>query len=715
VNHRDMKTAAAILLLLSGAIGPQAPAQTAQPATAVQTPSPSNEGGTAKTATPASSSVLPASPEPIVVKYTEPLFLRSTGVDYSKPAKYFPNPLAPYSERHIDAPRLSNTPHLDDLLQDGKIQLSLSDAVTLALENNFDIAIARYNLDIADTDLLRARAGSTLRGVSTGLVTNTLGGTTSTITTGGGPGGTSTGSGGSGAGASGLVLSTNGAGPTPLNLDPALTGALEWQRAKTPESTPLLTGTNALESNTDSYNFGYTQGFITGTTLTATFNNSRATSNGKYTDYSPLLSSFMQVQVQQNLLQGFGWGINGRFIIQAKNDRRITDSAFRQQVLYTINQVENIYWALVSAYEDVQSKQRSLEQSKQLASDNRKQLQIGTLAPLDVVNADSSVASDQQALIASQTNLEYQQLVMKQAIARNLEDPTLANAPVIPTDRVSLMPVAEESIPVEDLVQQAFANNPSVEQSVLTIKNDEITLKAVKNGLLPTVNAYGFYSANSIGGAQSPALDCATTLTGFTACPANTVPNIPYNTTFGHLFNGSGPDKGVGLNMNIPIRNRQAQADQIRSQIEYRQAQMRLQQIYTQIRIQVINGRFALTNDRAQVEAALAAQQYASQSLDAELKKLHLGASTTANVLQMQRNLAISDDNVLSAQAAYAKDRAALYEVVADTLDHYGVSLIDATTGTVTKAPMIPGLAKPEPPKPAAPLTPAQPAPTPIN
>jgi outer membrane protein len=690
LNYRDMKSATArdvtatvaIALLLAGTMRPGM-AQTADAGS-----------GSSATSGTTNTTALPMIPEPV---YTQPLFLRSTPRDFSKPANYWKNPIAPYTARTVEAPRLGNTPRLDQLLQNGKIYLSLSDAVTLALENNFDIAIARYNLDIADADLLRARAGATLRGVSTGLVTNTLGGTSSTITTGGGPGGTSTGSGGSGSGASGLVLSTNGAGPTPELLDPALTGAIELQRAATPEATPLISGGKTLKQNTDAYNFGYTQGFVTGTSMAVTYNNSRITSNNINSIFSPVLSSYMQVQVTQNLLQGFGWGINGRFIIQAKNDRRITDSAFKQQVLYTINQVENIYWALVSAYEDEQSKERALQQSKQLASDNRKQLQYGTLAPLDVVNADSAVASDEQALIASQTNLEYQQLVMKQAIARNLEDPVLANAPITPTDRVSLQPVAEENIPLEDLIHQADANNPSVEQSVLTIKNDEITLKAVKNGLLPTVNVYGFYSANALGGALNKVYSGTATGT-----PAD------YNSTFGNLFNGSGPDKGVGMNVNIPIRNRQAQADQIRSQLEYRQAQMRLQQIYTQIRIQVINGRFALTNDRAQVQAALAAQEYASQSLEAERKKYKLGASTTANVLQMQRNLATADNNVISATAAYAKDRAALYEVVADTLDHYGVSLVDATTGTLTQEPTIPGLASPvDPNAPTAPKAPA--------
>ncbi len=196
--------------------------------------------------------------------------------------------------------------------------------------------------------------------------------------------------------------------------------------------------------------------------------------------------------------------INRRFIVQAKNDRRITDSAFRQQVIYTVTQVENIYWALVSAYEDEQAKERALEQSTQLTADNRKQLEIGTLAPLDVVNSDSAVATDKQALIASKSNLEYQQLMMKQAIARNLNDPQLANAPVVPTDRVGLDRLPEEDMQVEDLVKQAYVNNPQIEQAVLNMKNNEITISGEKNGLLPIVDAYAFYGASALGGSQNP-------------------------------------------------------------------------------------------------------------------------------------------------------------------------------------------------------------------
>ena len=668
------------------------------------------QGPTAQVAQPATGTNqtnLPQTPAP---KLTEPLYLRDTTTDYTRQHPFYPNPLKLYTPMVLPLPRLGNTPRLNSLLRDGKIYLSLSDAVVLALENNFDIAIARINLDIADTDILRAKAGSGLRGVSTGLVAGTLGSSGTTVAGGGGPGGTSGGVGGGGTGANGLVLSTSGGGPAPENLDPYLTGNLQYETLSQQQSNLLFSGgKTSLSTNTSTYNFGYQQGFLTGTQLGVTFNTNRVTTDNPFNSYSPDITTSFRATATQHLLQGFGTGINGRFIVQAKNDRRITDSAFRQQLLYTVNQVENIYWGLVSAYEDEQAKERALAQSTQLTQDNRRQLQIGTLAPLDVVNSDSAVATDKQALVASQSNLEYQQLIMKQAIARELTDPALVNAPVIPTDRVALDRLPEEDMTQDDLVQQAYVNNPQIEQATLNMKNNEITIKAEKNGMLPTVDAYAFYGASQLAGAQNPSKNCNPNFgsTTFVPCTSTNggVSPIGYGTAFGDLFNSTAPDKGVGVNITIPLRNRVAQADQARSQMEYRQVQMRLQQLYTQIRIQVINGQFALTNDRAQVSAAQAGREYAAQSLDAEQKKYKLGASTSALVLQQQRNLANSENTVISATAAYAKDRAALLQLLSKTLDRYGISITDAATGVMATAPVIPGLTAPTAPAPPKPIS----------
>ena len=632
---------------------------------------------------------LPPEPAP---NYTQPLYMRPTDRNFANARGYWPNPLKPYEATTVPVSRFSNSVRLTDLVKNGKIYLSLSDAVLLALENNYDIAIQRINLDIADTDILRAHSGTNLLlGVGSGLVTNTLGNAGTTVTGGGGPGGTSAASGGAGTGTGGQALTTNGAGPAPEALDPTLTGTIQLERTTIPQSSPAFTGTPALNQNQNEYNFAYNQGFITGTALNVSFNNNYTTTNNLFSAYSPQLQSTFNAQLTQHLLQGFGWGVNGRFIAQAKNDRRIADSAFRSQLLYTINQVENIYWGLVSAYEDLQSKQRSLQQSSQLLSDDRKQLEIGTLAPLDVVSANSQVETDKQALITSQSNLEYQQLIMKQAISRSLDDPTLANAPVIPTDRVSLIPVPEESQSADDLVRMADANSPTIEQSIITLKNDEITLKGAKNGLLPTVDVYAFYGASALGGSQNPG--CVNFgATGETPCPPGQYPSVNYTNTFQNLFNSSAPNKGVGFNITVPIRNRFAQSVQARSELEYRQAQMRLQQLYVQTRMNVVNQQFALTNDRASVQSAIATRDYDQQSLDAELKKLHLGASTTALVLQQQRALAIAENTVISSTAKYAIDRAALSQILASTLDRYGINIADAATGTITQQPTIPGL-----------------------
>lgn len=671
-NNR-LRASAAILLTLSATMPPGYAQQ-------------------AKTAPPQhekAASELPAAPVPVP---TAPSPLRTSDRNFAKPfGSWLRDPINVYRPTNIPMASFTNSVRLADLVKNGKIYLSLSDAIALAIENNYDIAIARYDLDIADTDILRARAGApNLLGAPSGLVTNTLSGSPSITSTGGGPGGTTVGAGGAGSGTGGIVLSTNGVGPAPEALDPAITGKIQMDRNRTQNQGIF---SPAAATNTNSYSFTYDQGFTPGTALSLTWTNTRTTSNSPFTSYLPNYNSVFKATVTQHLLQGAGIWVNKRLIYQAQNDRRITDASFRQQILYTVNQVESIYWGLVQAYEDVQAKQRALDQSGQLLSDNKKQLEVGSMAPLDVVNAESSVAADQQALISAQSALNYQQQIMKQAIARNLNDPALSAAPVIPTDRVSLEPITEESQPVEALVQEAFQHRPELEQAVLTLRNDEITLKGARNALLPALDIYGYYGSNVVGGP----LDFNCNFFGqpcYPAGPSGTVSPVPgsYGGVLSGLVNSTAPDKGVGFNLSVNLRNRLAQSQQERSLMEYRQAELQLEQKYTQIRMQVVNAMYALTNDRAQVRSAEAARDYAQQSLDAEQKKLHLGASTTANVLTQQRNLATADANLIAAHAAYAKDRAGLYQTLASTMQHYGINLMDAAKGVVSTEPIVPGV-----------------------
>jgi outer membrane protein len=627
-------------------------------------------------------SELPSAP---AVALTEPLDLRPSERNFSHPSgRLWGNPINMYRPTTISKANFANSVRLTDLVKNGKIYLSLSDAIALAIENNYDIAIARYDLDIADTDILRTRTGAAPLGAPSGLITGTLGGSASILTTGGGPGGTTVGSGGAGSGVSGLTLTTAGAGPTPEALEPSFSAAIQFDRAHNP-STSFYTGGT---STTNTYDFAYSQGFVTGTAFQFAFNNTYATTTNRSALYSPELSSDFKATVTQHLLQGAGIWVNKRFIYQARNNRRITDSSFRQQILYTVNQVETIYWGLVQAYEDVQAKQRAVEQSTKLDSDDRKQLEIGTVARLQVVQDDSTVASDKQALISAQSSLNYQQQIIKQAIARNLNDPALSVAPVIPTDRVSVEEVPEELQPVEELVQEAFQQRPELEQAVLTLRNDEITLKGARNALLPVFDIFGYLAGQGVGGSCNK--DLNPSYYSASGCP--TLPPTGYGTTIDNAFNNSAPDKGIGFSLTIPLGNKYAQSVQARSLMEYRQAELRLEQLYTQIRMQVVNAQFALINDRAQVQASTAARDFNQQSVDAEIKKLHLGASTTANVLLQERGLATAEDTLIAANAAYAKDRAGLYQTLASTLQHYGINLNEAASGDVKTTPVISGV-----------------------
>jgi outer membrane protein TolC len=387
----------------------------------------------------------------------------------------------------------------------------------------------------------------------------------------------------------------------------------------------------------------------------------------------------------------------------AKNSREIADVAFRGQVISTVTQVQNIYWDLVNAYEDVRVKERSLGLANQLLTDTQKQVQIGTLAPIEVVRSQSAVASARQDLIISQTALQLQQLLTKNALARNLQDPLLAAAVVIPTDTMS-MPSAEPVTPIQDMENDALAHRWELAQSRIDLTNRDINKKAARSALLPTLDLFAFYGGAGLGGVQNP------------LCPASncgapgTIPTTGYGSTFGNLFDSSAPDKAVGLQLTIPIRNRSAQADQVRSELEYSQAQMRLQQLQNQIRIEVRNAQYALEQNRARVDAAQAGAKLAAESLDAEQKKYLLGASTNYNVLQSQRDLTQAESNLVAARAAYEKSRVEVDRATGLTLTRLGIDIADAETAQVKKPPTVPGVVPRSQNPQAPPITPQPPA-----
>ena len=639
--------------------------------------------------------------------------------EYAHGQSHFPNPIAPYRERKVSLPSLTNTPRLEQLMQDGKLKLSMNDAIALALENNLDIAISRYNLNIADTDVLRTKAGASVLGVNTGVVQGTpgggVGGFGGATTASGGAGGTTLGSGGAGSGTLGIVSSTLGLGSPITSYDPILTGTLQIDKFSQEPTNPFSGNVPVLFQNTSTANFLYNQGFATGTSLSVGFNNGRQTSNSQFNTFSPALTTSFTARVTQHLLQGFGFLPNKRFIIIAKNNRNLSDVAFRLQIITTVDQIQNMYWDLVNAYENVKVQQDALALANKTLSDNKKQVEIGTLAPIEIVRAQSQVATNQQSLIVAQTNLELQQLLMKNALSRTLVDQRLIDAEVIPTDTMRIVTDEPGAAPAQDLVNDALGHRPELLESRIDLNSREVSMKAVKNSLLPTLDLFAYYGGSGLGGIANPASICGNPGSNPIFCtpPADVPPPTSYGHAFNELFNSTAPDKGIGLSLNIPIRNRTSQANQVRSQLEFRQAQLRLQQVENEIRIEVRNAQFTLQQNRANVAASQAAVDLAQQSLDAEQKKFALGASTTTLVLQQSSSLTQAKSNLVAARAAYEKSRVELDRATGLLLEHNGIDLADAETGVVTKMPAVPYVTPRTDAEPMA--APQSPAPTDTN
>ena len=653
---------------------------------------PDLQGQQNRTAT-SSDATVPAAPQP-----AQPTPGQQVGMkDFAKPRSAFPEFWKPYESREVPEPNLSNTPRIDTLMHDGKIYLSIDDAVALALENNLDIYIARYNLNIADTDYLRAKSGASILGVNAGVVQNTPGGTVGGLggTVGSGTGGTTVAPSGVATGTNGLVTSTLGIGSPITSLDPVLTSTLQLDKNQTISTSPF-SAPPVVAQNTYTTNFSYTQGFQWGSALTVGFNNTHLTTNSLTSLLTPQLASTFQARYTQNLLQGFGFAPNTRFIFIAKNNREITDVAFRLQAITTVDQVENMYWDLVYAYENLRVQQEALAYAQKALEDAKRQAQVGTAPPIQVVSAQSSVATDQQNLILAQNNLQLQQLLMKNAISRSIDDPVLAEADMIPTSTMKL-PQQEPVIPIQDMIDDALRHRAELVESRIDLNSRQFSAKAVRNALLPTLNAYAYYGGSGIGGDINPV--CA-----FGTTPCSSIGVVPpafvgkktavsYGGTLNQMVNSTAPDKGIGLTLNIPLRNRQAQADQVRAELELRQAEVRLHQLENQVRIEVRNAQFDVKQNRAAVQAAQSAVDLARQTLDADQQKLRVGLTTSTAILQDVSTLTTSESNLVSAKAAYEKSRIELERSTGLLLDDNGISIDEAIRAQVTHSPTVPYVA----------------------
>lgn len=592
------------------------------------------------------------------------------------------NPLRAYSPSNTPEPQLTNSPDLNQFIRDGKLYLSLKDAIRLALQNNLDIAIARYNLPIADMDILRTRAGGVFRGVNAGVVQGTPGGGVGGFGTGApgaGAGGTTAGAGGAGAGASGLVQSTLGVGAAVPSYDPAVIASIGAEHQTTQLANQRIYGVPLLQLNTGQANFGVSQAFATGSTISFEFNNNRQTTNSPFFNLSPALGSMYRFTFQQQLLSGFGFGPNLRYLRIANNNKRISNIAFKDQVMATVTQIENIYWDLVNAYEQSQVNEQSVAFATQSFENAKKQLQLESIPAMDVMRAEAEVSRRAQDLTVARTSLQLQELLMKNAITKTLEDPVLEAINVVPTDTLQSTQIVPLEQSVDQLIQEAVHGRPELAESDVDLINRQISRRAARNALLPSLSLVTFYGGSGLAGPLNPV---------YNVPGVPNASNVPtdFPGALANAFNNTAPDYYVGFNVNIPIRNRVAKADQYRSELEYRQAELRREELRKQIRIEVRNAEYALEQTAARVEAARKARDLAQRTFEITQKEQTLGAGSTYQTMTAQRDLALAELDLVTAMTVYQKARIEVDRATGSTLEHNGIQIQDALNGSVSAA-----------------------------
>lgn len=610
-----------------------------------------------------------------------PISLGVSKYDYTRSPKFVPKFWVPYTSTYVEPGVLANSPRLEQLIHDGKLELSLQDAIALALENSMDIAVSRYNPWIADVSLLKTRAG----GYSYGTPGSIAVGSTANL--------------------------------PELYYDPILSQTFSFADVTTPINNPFISGTAGtgvsggvataapLISHSATYNTQYQQWFDLGTYFNVSWNNNRASSNAA-NFFNPYVQSSLVVSLSQPLLAGAGRFVNRRNIIIAENNRKIADLAFAQQAITTTTNTVNAYWELAYARENVKVQQQAVTVAEKLYNDNKKQLEIGTMAPLDVTRAESELASDRTNLIVAQTTQLQDELVLKNYISKDPTASNLLNVEIIPTDKPA-PPGAIEPPSFEDALKEAFQKRPDVLEQAFNLKNAGVDVRATKNALLPTATLGLQYSSSGLAG-NSSISGASTVVPGqpvvdATGMPVpglflpSTVPNVVglskqgFGTAQSQIFRNNFPLYAAQLTLSLPIRNRANQADNIHAQLIERQFEAQVQQIKNNAVLDVRNTTIALQQGRAQVESASKARELQQQTFDAEEKKYKLGASTVYNVILTQRDLITAQGSELRALANLAEAKANYERALGRTLEVNNVTIAGVKKGTIEDDTMIPG------------------------
>lgn len=578
----------------------------------------------------------------------------------------------PYQTRNVPPINLSNSPRMAALIRAGNLYLSARDAVALAIENNIDVEVQRYGPLLAREVLKRAQAGQALRSVDVGVAAGpqsvSLQGVsaTSSILSGASTGVSSGG---------GIVTQL---GPPIPALDPTVTASAFFEHLSSPQSNTVLTGTTALVEAVRAYQAQYLQSWDFGMTAQVTYASTYTKFNSQFFSLNPYTYGDLDLQLTQNLLYGFGSAVNGRNIRVQKNNLKWTDLQFKSQLITTISAVLNLYWDLASFVEEVHAREEEVQTAQQLYDDNKKQVEIGSLAEIEVTRAESQLYTAKQDLIIAQTNLAQQETVLKNALSRSgITSADLADVHIVPLDKIAV-PEKEDIKPVEALVSEALDKRVEINQSRINLESNQLNLVGIKNELKPTLQAFAEVTNNGLTG-QLTALGALETGVPYLAGG--------YGNLLAQIARRNFPNYTAGLSLNIPIRNRAAQSDYVTSSLQIRQNELNLRKNINQVRVDVQNAVIGLQQARARYDAAVKARVLAQQTLDADQKKLALGAGTSFQVVQDQRDLANAQSSEIQSIANYSHARIAVDQAVGTTLEANNVSVDEAMSGHVSAAP----------------------------
>jgi len=579
-----------------------------------------------------------------------------------------------YRQRSVAPINLTNSSRLESLIRAGNLYLSAQDVIALTLENNLDIEIQRYGPILTKEVTLRAQGGGALRTVGVGLAAGPTSVSLTGVSVNASGGGTSA----NGVSSSGILTQL---GPAIPNLDPQVSLFAQFSHATSPQSNTFLTGTTSLISTSENYQGQLSKYNDFGTYFQFTVTDSHLKYNSPFYTLNPFNVGDADFQITQNLLNGFGRPVLGRNIRVSKNNEKVSTLQFKQQVITTVSAVLNLYWDLVSFNADLKARKDELATAQALYEDNQKQVKIGTLAPIEVTRAEAQVYASEQDLLISQTNLLQQETVLKNAISRNgVASPTLADVHIIPLDTITVPP-QDEIPPVDELVKVALSKRIEIAQDRINIDSQQINLRAIKNGLKPTLQLFAELTNNGLAGLPNylnPGAVATGALTGTSG------------TVFDEILKRHYPNYSAGVSLNIPLRNRAAQSDYVTSALEERQAELSLQKAVNQVRVDVQNAMIGLRQARVRYDSAVKARILQQQTLDADRKKYTLGASTVFQVVQDQQNLAAAQSTEEQSLANYSHARISYDQALGTTLEVNQISLDEALAGRVMRPSEIP-------------------------